>query len=143
MDLTVCVILPPKGDAGYARSSHSKMPVLSPVCVYFRQDIAEVTAPRTGYIHVTGCPVKNPSELAEKLCVADEREVFVGIERETQSLAKRVYEADTSLLPEKVAALLLTERQCTLTWGEFAAMYGHRVTAEKLSDVVKAVEVRG
>lgn len=142
MDLTICVMLPPKGDADYARSAHSKMPVLAPVCVYPRHDIKEVTAPRTGYIHVSDCPVKDPRELAEKLCMVDEREVLAGKERLTQTLAKRAYEADVSQLPAKVQAVLLSERQCSLTWAEFAGMYGHRETSEKLVEVVKAVEVR-
>lgn len=144
-DLTICVMLPPRGDTTYDRSAHSKMPVLAPVCVYPRQEIAEVTAPRTGYIHVSDCPVKDPRELAEKLCAVDEREVFVSEQRLTQTLAKRVYEADVSQLPAKVQAALLAERQCSLTWAEFAAMYGHRETNEKLADVVKTAdaEVRG
>lgn len=138
-------MLPPKGDTTYDRSAHNKMPVLAPVCVYSRQDIAEVTAPRTGYIHVSGCPVKDHRELAEKLCAVDEREVLGGQKRMTQTLAKRAYEADVSQLPAKVQAVLLSERQCSLTWAEFAQMYGHRETAEKLSDVVKLVDavVRG
>lgn len=143
MDLTVCVMLPPRGDTTYDRSAHSKMPVLAPVCVYPRQDIAEVTAPRTGYIHVTGCPVKSPQELAEKLCVPDERAVFVSDERVTQTVAKRIYEADISTLPAKVQAVLLAERQCSLSWEEFAAMYVNRVDAKPLTEVVKAVEIDG
>jgi len=140
MDLTICVMLPPREDSKYDRSAHTKMPVLSPVCVYERQDIAEVTAPRTGYIHVSGCPVKSAHHLAEKLCVPDEREVFVSEDRVTQTFAKRVYEANVSTLPKKVQAVLLAERQCSLTWDEFASMYASRVDAKPLTEAVKAID---
>jgi hypothetical protein len=136
MDLTICVMLPPRGDADYSRSSHSKMPVLSPVCVYQMHAIEIVSAPRTGYLHVTGCPVDSARQLAEKLCEPDIREVFAGPERMTQMQAKRAYEADVSLIPGRIAAALLTERQATCTWAEFSAMYAHRADRRKLTDVV-------
>jgi hypothetical protein len=69
MDLTVCVMLPPRGDTTFERSAHSKIPVLAPVCIYPLQEIKEVTAPRTGYIHVTGCPEQvTPERISRRLC---------------------------------------------------------------------------
>lgn len=45
------------------------MPVLAPVCIYPLQTIDAVSAPRTGYIHVTGCPEQvTPEGLARRMC---------------------------------------------------------------------------
>lgn len=142
MDLTVAVMLPPKGDATYARSAHTKMPVLAPVAVYERVPVTTIRNPVLGYLRVTGCPVRSARELAEQICIPDERELFIAQEPMIQMAAKRLYEADAALLPSKITATLLSKRQATLTWTEFAAMYANRVTATKLSDVVKADEAR-
>lgn len=143
MDLTIAVMLPPKGDATYSRSAHSKMPVLAPVAVYERAPVAKITNPVLGYLRVTGCPVRSAKELAEKITVPDERETVVGQEIARTVEAKRLYEADTALLPSKITSTLLSERQATITWTEFSGMYANRVTATKLSAVVNDGAVRG
>lgn len=143
MDLTVAVMLPPKGDATYSRSAHTKMPVLAPVAVYERAPVATIRNPVLGYLRVTDCPVRSARELAEKICVPDERETVIGQETTRTTEAKRLYEADAALLPAKITATLLADRQATLTWAEFSAMYANRQTAQKLSAVVADGVVRG
>lgn len=70
-DVTVCVMLPPRGDMTFARSAHTKMPVLTIVDIFPLTSIEEATAPVTGYIHVTGCPKEiNAKVLAARLCQA-------------------------------------------------------------------------
>lgn len=124
-DVTICVMLPPRGDTTFDRSAHAKMPVLSPVCVYPLQTINEVTAPRTGYIHVTGCPVQvTPERLAQRICqVWEEGETY---------RAKRLWVGLVSALTLRQKADLLRDRQTTMTWAEFRDAFVRQNTGETI-----------
>lgn len=126
MDLTISVMLPPRGDSTYTRSANTKFSVLSPIAVYEREPTKVITNPVLGYLRVTGCPVKSAAELAERICSSEEQDF------------KRVWQADTSLLPERVRDALLRDRRATLTWEEFSAMYEHRTIKVRLSSEIIA-----
>lgn len=130
-DITLCVMLPPRGDTTFDRSAHSKMPALSPVCVYPLQKIDEVTAPRTGYIHVTGCPVQvTPDRLTQRICQAwEEGEIY---------LAKRLWVGLASALTLRQKADLLRDRQTTLTWAEFRDAFVRQDTGETIRQEITA-----
>lgn len=132
-------MLPPRGDTTFDRSAHTKMPVLSPVCVYPLQKIDEVTAPRTGYVHVTGCPDQvTPAKLAERLCQAWEAEVFVSLDRVVNYRAKRLWTGVVANLTLRQRADLLRDRQTTMTWAEFRDAFVRQDTGETIRQELTA-----
>lgn len=56
MDLTIEVMLPPRGANDYTQSANERYRVLAPIAVYPLKTVATVGMPRTGYVHVTGIP---------------------------------------------------------------------------------------
>jgi hypothetical protein len=116
MDLTIEVMLPPRGAVDFSASANPKYRVLSPVAVYERKTVDEVTMPCTGYIHVNGVPGDySLVELNAKLCApyADGNE-------------RRIWALDSTIIPGVIRANLLQDRQVTMTWAQFRVFMQNR-----------------
>lgn len=119
MDLTIEVMLPPRGATDFHTSAHPRWRVLAIVAVYPLKTVDVVGMPRTGYIHVTGVPMPPAwSGLSEdevklrinaKLAAVWEAENGSEIER-------RLWCGLASMLSTKLRNDLLTDRQITVTW---------------------------
>lgn len=118
MDITLCVMMPPRGATDWSVSAHAKHPVLNIICVFPLQTIPEVSAPRTGYIHITGIPDGFATIGQLQLWLSE------GIEDENGNLvAKRAWTADPNDLPTPRRNELLANRQVTLTWRQARAAW--------------------
>lgn len=130
-DLTICVMLPPRGDTTFDRTAHAKEPVLSVCSVYDLPPKAQITDPVHGFIRVTGCPEQvTARRLAERLCRPWEEEVFAGQERVVNYRAKRLWYGVVSNLTLRQRADLLRDRQTTMTWDEFRDAFVRQDTGE-------------
>jgi hypothetical protein len=121
MDITVCVMLPERGATDYSTSAHPKWRVLEPVAVTIAGDTSQpITAPRTGYIHVTNIPSK-----PEWMGLPNEEVLrFVASSICAPGLAHRkAWKGDETSLPLPMRQALLTDRQITITWGQFKAFF--------------------
>ncbi len=119
MDITVCVMLPPRGASDYTTSAHSKWRVLEPVSVSLKGDTAqEITALRTGYIHVINVPMQ-----PDWAGLSDEETVKVIASSicAVGTTTKKAWAGRSSMLPAPLRTDLLVDRQITLTWGQFKA----------------------
>jgi hypothetical protein len=121
MDITIEVMLPPRGAGDYSESAHPKWRVLSVVDVHYPMRVTDVIGmPRTGYVHVTGVPfmvtwaTKTEDQLRQKLS-----EVFT---REWEGVEKREWAiAAPASIPIGARNTLRTQRQITVTWTQLRA----------------------
>jgi len=126
LDLTLTVMLPPRGARDFTQSAHPKWRPLSVVAVHAcRYRDEEVTAQNTGVLHVLHSPFKNVVEATEALAQPVEDELLIGNEVMKVTREKREYVADPLSLSEKCCAQLLDARQATVEWDEFAQAWFH------------------
>jgi hypothetical protein len=123
MDITVCVMLPPRGATDYTTSAHPKWRVLEPVSVTVTGDTSQpITAQRTGYIHVNNVPQTQLGVVAGRLCNQGE-------------IHKKEWCGDSTMLPPPMRSQLLLDRQITLTWGQFKAFFSNGSRAFSDEDI--------
>ena len=125
MDITVEVMLPPRGATDYTTSGNANWPLLAIIAVYPLKTIPVVGMPVTGYMHVTGVP-EHPSWTAMGLT---QEQVFKGINQtlsdaltdpETGAfLSRRNWTGTPTGIPANLRSRFLTDRQITLTWTQF------------------------
>lgn len=137
MDLTVEVMLPPRGAADYSQSAHPKWRVLSLVAVYPLRTVEVVGMPRTGYIHVTGIPTPpgwaalSMAEILQRI----NRILATAVENELgEAVEKRRWAGVASAMPAVIARKLLEDRQVTVTWSQFKGAVRNVLTAQNLSE---------
>jgi hypothetical protein len=146
MDLTVEVMLPPRGTDFTVEMGNNHYRVLSPVAVYLPRKVVEtVGMQHTGYLHVTGFPDNHPSfrqvsregrqqrlstVLGEFWLVPD----VLSIEPRERLQEKRTWAGNPQLLPPPVRNALITDRQAEITWGQFKALMRHQVRQVNLTD---------
>lgn len=138
MDLTIEVMLPPRGAADFTLSANPKWRVLSIVAVYPRKKVDVVAMPNTGYIHVADVPtprgwgVLATDELMRRLnaALADAAE-----DQEQRLVAKRRWAGEASLLPLEAREKLRSDRQVTISWATFTGAVRDVTNARSLRDV--------
>lgn len=126
MDLTIEVMLPPRGATDFSQSAHPKWRVLSIVAVYPRKQVDVVGMPRTGYVHVTDIPERAGwaaittdelmTRINRRLCAMWEDGAT---DRAPTVVEKRLWVGLGSLVPVNARNRLLTDRQITVTWTQF------------------------
>jgi hypothetical protein len=136
MDITVEVMLPPRGGSDWGVSANAKWRVLTPVAIYTLRQPAVVGMPNTGYIHVTGIPKPVAwdnwtdeqiiSRLNSKLC-------SLHLDNDRNMIERRAWAADHLVIPAAARNALLTNRQITVTWLQFKAALKHRVSGLELT----------
>jgi hypothetical protein len=116
MDITIEVMLPPRGATDFSASANPKYRVLSPVAVYARKTLDTVTMPCTGYVHVTAVPGDySLVDLSAKLCAPHQ-----------EAQERRVWALDAAIIPGVIKASLLQNRQVTITWAQFKVFMQNR-----------------
>jgi hypothetical protein len=122
MDLTVEVMLPPRGAADYSASGNVTWPLLGIVAVYPRKTVAVVNLPVTGYLHVSGVP-----EHASWTGLTQEQ-LFQGLnavltdsilDAEGNLVTRRNWTGQPTGIPNNLRDDLLEDRQVNLTWNQF------------------------
>lgn len=142
MDLTICIMLPPRGATDFSASAHPKWRVLSFVSVTYMGDTTQpITAPRTGYVHVTGVPTPvawaglSSDEILQRvnyrLCRVWEN---FDVDGRPSTVEKREFAGIASLIPVNAANRLLTDRQITVTWTQFKNFVQNVREARALAD---------
>lgn len=144
MDITVEVMLPPRGATDFSESANPTYRVLAPVAVYVpRRDIRAVHQNATGYLHVTDVPQIIPDEVTTRIHFESENEKItaqlnarlcdtwteisaVHMERTEVTIEKRRWCGDPSGLTIREANTLLAERQITITWDHFCEILKRR-----------------
>ena len=138
MDLTICVMLPPRGASDYSVAANPKYRVLAPVAVYFMGDTSQpVAAECTGYIHVTGVPTPagwaslTSEEVRARLNAILCRiwENVDGSQRE-----RRLWGGVATSIPQAKRNALLTDRQISVTWTQFKNAIQNLSTSQNLAD---------
>jgi hypothetical protein len=122
MDITIEVMLPPRGAADYSESAHPKWRVLAVVDVHWPMRETDVIGmPRTGYVHVTGMPfpvtwaTKTDDQIRKKLSEVFTREWTEGGEKREWAIAA------SASIPAAARNALRTQRQITVTWTQLRA----------------------
>jgi hypothetical protein len=107
MDITVCVMLPTRGSSDFTEAGNNNYPMLGVVAVYpYMNDTVEISAPRTGYVHVTGVPDDKYQRIKNVL------------ERQDEGF-KRVWAGVASRIPVNARNRLVADRRITVTWTQF------------------------
>jgi hypothetical protein len=107
VDITICVMLPPRGSSDFTEAGNANYPMLGVVAVYpYMDETAEIAAPRTGSVHVTGVPDDKFARIKDVLTRGD-----VGF--------KRVWAGVASRIPVNARNRLATDRKITVTWTQF------------------------
>jgi hypothetical protein len=162
VDLTVEVMLPPRGADFSVEMGNNHYRVLSPVAVYIPRKFPDVVRlQHTGFLHVTGFPDNHPSfrqvnrldrqrrldsVLGEIWRVPD----VISLPQPTERLIdgvrqivlepldrlqeKRTWAGNPQLLTPQVRNALLNDRQAEITWGQFKAFMRHQVRQVNLTD---------
>ena len=134
MDLTVEVMLPPRGDVDFARGQNGRYRVLAAVAVYPLKTTAVVGMQRSGYLHVTGVPVVDKGG-GERTLAHLNRVLCEPWTRADGSLReRRKWCGVPAALPARVVSTLLESRQATVAWAEFKALFRHQIDIRNLSD---------
>jgi hypothetical protein len=124
MDITVEVMLPPRGATDYAQSGNVTWPLLGIVAVYPRRTFEVIALPVTGYLHVNGVP-EHPSWTLRGLTQA---QLFQGLnmvltdavtDAEGNLITRRNWTGQPTGIPNNLRSALLANRQVTLTWNQF------------------------
>jgi hypothetical protein len=137
MDLTVEVMLPPRGAPDFSTSANSKYRVLTPVAVYWLKTVDTIGMPNTGYIHVTGVPRPQAwSEWSDEQVIARCNTILCRVweNAEGQVIERRIWAGDASVLSAGVRNTLRNNRQITVTWTQFKNVLKNLVTAANLAD---------
>ena len=139
MDITVEVMLPPRGAPDYSTSAHSKWRVLSLVGVHIpRLNPPSVNLPNTGYVHVTDVPTRpgwaalTNEEIERRINARLCRMELLGPLH--QIVERRRFAGIASLIPAGAANNLRTNRQITVTWTQFKAVIQDIIDARQLAD---------
>jgi hypothetical protein len=107
VDITICVMLPPRGSSDFTEAGNANYPMLGVVAVYpYMDETAEIAAPRTGSVHVTGVPDDKFERIKDVLTRSD-----AGF--------KRVWAGVASRIPANARNRLATDRKITVTWTQF------------------------
>jgi hypothetical protein len=107
VDITICVMLPPRGSSDFNVPGNAHYPMLGVVAVYpYMDETAVVTAPHTGSVCVTGVPDDKYARIKEVL------------ERGDDGL-KRIWAGVASRIPVNARNRLATDRKITVTWTQF------------------------
>jgi hypothetical protein len=137
MDLTVEVMLPPRGANDYTQSANERYRVLAPVAVYPLKTVATVGMQRTGYVHVTGVP-ERPSwanltteQLMKKL---NARLCDIWTNADGTMKERRMWAGIASAIPANARNRLLTDRQITVTWTAFKNVLQNLIEQRQLAD---------
>jgi hypothetical protein len=123
MDITVEVMLPPRGET-FATLRNGRYMVLMPVAVYPLKVVDAVGMQRTGYIHVTGVP--------NRISIVRANEVLCRQDDGTDE--RRVWKGDPAMVPSAARQALLNDRQITVTFAQFRAVLSHLVEARELAE---------
>jgi hypothetical protein len=110
-------MLPTRGSSDFTEAGNNDYPMLGVVAVYpYMNDAEEITAPRTGYVHVTGVPDNKYQRIKDVL----ERQYEVNIGAEGPVFfKKRVWAGVASRIPVNARNRLLADRKITVTWTQF------------------------
>jgi hypothetical protein len=137
MDLTIEVMLPPRGATDYTQSANERYRVLAPVAVYPLKTVATVGMQRTGYVHVTGVPERPAwanltteqlmAKLNGKLCAFWE-------DAQGNLVERRKWAGLASAIPANARNRLLNERQITVTWTAFKNVLQNLIEQRQLAD---------
>jgi hypothetical protein len=137
MDLTVEVMLPPRGATDFTQSANERYRVLAPVAVYPLKTPASVGLQRTGFVHVTGVPVRASwanltteqimQRVNARLCEVWEN--ADGTFRE-----RRKWAGIAATIPQGTRNRLLSERQITVTWTQFKNFLQNLIEQRALAD---------
>jgi hypothetical protein len=142
MDLTLEVMLPPRGALDYSASAHPKWLVLAIVAAYYPAKVlSEITMERTGYIQVTGIPELpgaaglSAEEIQRRVC---HRVTVPWYEADGKTVReKRIWCGDAVIgaiaFPAAFNALR-TDRQLTITWAQLKAFLRNRSTGLLMVD---------
>lgn len=136
MDLTIEVMLPPRGDLDFSRAVNGRYRVLAPVAVYELKSPAVVGMQRTGYIHVRDVPIapRATKEAALQRLNSVLCEVWANDDAERSVRERRKWVGVPARLAVGAVDELLTQRQTTMTWAEFKTLLNHQVEVRTLSD---------
>jgi hypothetical protein len=122
VDITVEVLLPPRGSPDFTLPGKRGYPMLGPVAVYPEQKITPtVGMQRTGYIHVLNVPPARYEQLRDVLMTEGG-----GNRRVWAVLHTRMSQADKDELAEF--------RQITVGWSEFRSLLRNVVANRDLTD---------
>jgi hypothetical protein len=137
MDMTVEVMLPPRGASDYTQSANPRYRVLAPVAVYPLKTVATVGMQRTGYVHVTGVPERPAwanltqeqlmAKLNGKLC-----QVWENVDGTLRE--RRIWAGIASQIPANARNRLLNDRQITVTWTAFKNVLQNLIELRQLAD---------
>jgi hypothetical protein len=137
MDLTVEVMLPPRGASNYDASANPRYRVLAPVAVYPLKTVAEIGMQRTGYVHVTGVPERPAwANLTTEQLMAKLNGKLCDIWHDAQGnlVERRKWAGLASAIPANARNRLLQDRQITVTWTAFKNVMQHLIEQRQLAD---------
>lgn len=119
MDITVEVMLPPKGQ-DFSVTRNGRYRVLMPVAIYEKKTVPTVTMPHTGYIHVTNVPNRlSIKRMNEVLCRLHTEDLFIGSEPISQVIERRKWCLSNTNLSTGLRDTLLNMRQISVTFTQF------------------------
>jgi hypothetical protein len=123
MDITVEVMLPPRGATDYAESANPRYRALMPVHVYVPMKVVDtVGMPRTGYVHVTDVPLRpawaafTSEEIERRI---NQRLCRNVLDQDGNVIERSEWAGDVTVIPSQARNRLRTERQITVTWTAF------------------------
>jgi hypothetical protein len=137
MDLTVEVMLPPRGASDYTVSANPKWLVLAPVAVYPLKTVDVVGMPNTGYIHVTGIPEPDTwASLTTEQLMIKLNNVLCQLLEDAQGeiVQRRQWQGLSSSMSPPVRNKLLSDRQVTMSWNQFKSLMRHLVDVRNLTE---------
>lgn len=128
MDITIEVMLPPRGTTDWTVSCNPTYRVLAPIAIYLRKTVAEVFMPCTGYLHVNGMPehptwpvewtdVEKIQHMNAVLTKAWDEGVFHDL------LEKRQWSGNANALNNPTRTALLTDRQATISFNTLKNLF--------------------
>jgi hypothetical protein len=122
VDLTVEVMLPPRGSSDFDHAPKRGYPMLCPVAVYPVQKIAPVVGmPRSGYVHVIGVPPGRFAQLHDALMA-------------TAATANRAWVILHTRLSQADKDELIEHRQIAVSWSEFRSLLRNVPANRDLTD---------
>ena len=138
MDITVEVMLPPRGAGNYSTSANPRYRVLMPVHVYVpMKEIDTVAMPRTGYVHVTGVPTRpgwgalTNEEVERRI---NQRLCDRLLDQDGNELERSKWAGVAASIPANARNRLLNDRQITVTWTAFKNVMQNFIEARQLGD---------
>jgi hypothetical protein len=132
VDLTIEVMLPPRGATDYSQEFHGSYRVLTIVAVYPMKDVPVVGMPRTGYVHVTGVPT--PAGWSALTNEEIQRRLNSRLCRGRLNGERRCWGGIAAAIPAGARNALRIDRQVTVTWTQFKNFLQQLDEARALTD---------